>query len=115
MANRRILSLWFTRLAAERLLRQRRDTLHAPFAIVGDRNGAQVLVSLNGLAEAAGLQPGQPLRDASAMCPALVTRAADPVAQDQPSPVPVYVVFAGTASVSVVLPVDPPVLVTAIW
>ncbi|MBH1974089.1 MAG: DNA polymerase Y family protein [Rhodobacteraceae bacterium] len=81
MANRRILSLWFPRLAAERVLRQRRDTLPAAFAIVGERNGAQVLVSLNGLAEAAGLQLGQPLRDATAMCPAIVTRVADPVAE----------------------------------
>lgn len=79
MANRRILSLWFPRLAAERVLRQRRDTLPMPFAIVADQNGAQVLASLNPLAELAGLSPGQPLRDASAMCPALLTRAADPL------------------------------------
>ncbi len=81
MSHRRILSLWFPRLAAERALRRRRDVLPLPFAIVADQNGAQILTSLNGEAEAAGLRPGQPLRDASAMCPGLLTRAADPLAE----------------------------------
>ena len=78
MAHRRILSLWFPRLAAERVLRRRRDVLPLPFAVVGDRGGAQVLISLNPLAEAAGLRQEQPLRDATAMCPALLTRAESP-------------------------------------
>lgn len=81
MAHRRILSLWFPRLAAERVLRRRRAALPEPFAVVGDRNGAQVLVSLNVEAERAGLTLGQPLRDATAMCPGLVTRPADPLAE----------------------------------
>lgn len=81
MPNRRILSLWFPRLAAERALRLRRDALPLPFAMVGDEKGAQVLTSLNAEAEAAGLRQGQPLRDASAMCPGLVTRAADPLGE----------------------------------
>lgn len=80
MAHRRILSLWFPRLAAERLLRARSETLPLPFAVVGERGGAQVLTSLNGPAEAAGLGLGQPLRDATAMCPDLLTRPADPLA-----------------------------------
>ncbi|EEW26762.1 DUF6504 family protein [Rhodobacter ferrooxidans] len=79
MAHRRILSLWFPRLAAERLLRQRGDVLPLAFAVVADQGGAQVLASLNGSAEAAGLRLGQPLRDATAMCPGLITRAADPL------------------------------------
>jgi protein ImuB len=81
MAHRRILSLWFPRLAAERHLRRRRDALPPPFAVVADRGGAQVLSSLDARAEAAGLRQGQPLRDATAMCPALVTRPADPLAE----------------------------------
>ena len=81
MSNRRILSLWFPRLAAERALRLRRETLPLPFAIVGDQNGAQVLTSLNPEAEAAGLRLGQPLRDATAMCPRLLTKPADPLAE----------------------------------
>ncbi len=79
MAHRRILSLWFPRLAAERLLRGRKDALPLAFAVVADQSGAQVLASLNPEAERAGLRLGQPLRDATAMCPALVTRPADPL------------------------------------
>ncbi len=81
MANRRILSLWFPRLAAERALRLRREALPLPFAIVGDQMGAQVLTSLNPEAEGAGLRLGQPLRDATAMCPGLLTKPADPLAE----------------------------------
>ncbi len=81
MPNRRILSLWFPRLAAERALRLRRVALPLPFAIVGDQMGAQVLTSLNDQAEVAGLRAGQPLRDATAMCPGLLTKPADPLAE----------------------------------
>ena len=81
MAHRRILSLWFPKLAAEQVLRQRRDTLPAPFAVIADQNGAKVLKSLNDLAEAAGLRQGQPLRDAQAMCPALMIRAENPAVE----------------------------------
>ncbi len=81
MPTRRILSLWFPRLAAERLLRLDRGFLDAPFAVVEDRNNMQVLASLSGEASVAGLTPGQPLRDAQAMCPTLVTRLANPQAE----------------------------------
>lgn len=81
MAGRRILSLWFPRLAAERIARRRADAVPAPLAVVGDRNGAQVLVSLTPEGEAAGLAPGQPLRDATAICPGLLTVPADPLAE----------------------------------
>ena len=79
MAARRILSLWFPRLAAERLLRLRRDVVPLPFAVVGERDGAQVLTSLSTMAEAAGLALGQGLRDATAICPGLLTAPADPL------------------------------------
>lgn len=75
MAIRRVLSLWFPRMAVERALRARRDVLPQPFAVVGMRQQAQVLVSLNAEAEAAGLRLGQPLRDATAMCGHLATVA----------------------------------------
>ncbi|MEY4871645.1 MAG: hypothetical protein RLZZ563_975 [Pseudomonadota bacterium] len=84
MSRRRILSLWFPRLGAERVLRLARASagvMGAPLVVVGDRNGAQVIVSLSAEAAAQGLQPGQPLRDASAMCPGLVTVPADPLAE----------------------------------
>ena len=74
MPQRRILSLWFPRLAAERCLRQGFGLPGVPFAVVGEERNAQVLVSLSAEAEAAGLARGQPLRDARAMCPTLQTR-----------------------------------------
>lgn len=77
MPNRRILSLWFPRLAAERMLRAERSTIEGPFAVVADCGGTQVLASLDARAEAEGLRPGQPLRDAQAMCPHLATRLAN--------------------------------------
>lgn len=78
MSHRRILSLWFPRLAAERCLREARGLLHGPFAVVDEERNAHVLVSLSAEAQAAGLRRGQPLRDARAMCPELQTRLANP-------------------------------------
>jgi protein ImuB len=81
MPHRRILSLWFPRLAAERALRVERGRREGPFAIVAERGNMQVLASLSAEAEAEGLTRGQPLRDAQAMCPALLTRPANPLAE----------------------------------
>lgn len=79
MPGRRILSLWFPRLAAERVQRLRADTLPVPLAVVGDRNGAQLLVSLSAEASAVGLMQGQAMRDATAICPGLLTVTEDPL------------------------------------
>lgn len=81
MPNRRVLSLWFPRLAAERHLRRAGGLADAPFAVVAEHAQMQVLAALSAAAEAAGLRPGQPLRDALAVCPALVTRPAAPEAE----------------------------------
>ncbi len=78
MSRRRILSLWFPRLAAERVLRAEPDLADRPVAVVADRRGALVLASLSRAAEAPGLRPGMALGDARAICPALVTRPEDP-------------------------------------
>jgi protein ImuB len=79
---RRILSLWFPRLGAERVLREMRGLDPPPaFAIVGEAANRQVLTSLGEGAEEAGLYLGQPLRDALAMCPALLTRLRNPRAE----------------------------------
>ncbi len=82
MSRRRILSLWFPRLGAERLMR-RAGLPPGPVAVVRDQNNMQVIDTLTGEAEAHGLRPGQPLRDALAMCPDLVTRAINPLAEQQ--------------------------------
>lgn len=81
MPERRILSLWFPRLGAERLLRRLALPGDAPFAVVRETGQMQVLDSLSQPAEAAGLRVGQPLRDAHAMCATLVTRAQTPQAE----------------------------------
>ncbi|OSP56791.1 DNA polymerase Y family protein [Pseudoruegeria sp. SK021] len=74
MPARRILSLWFPRLGAERLLRLEQSALEAPLAVIGDHANGQVITSLSVLAEAEGLRLGQPLSDARALCPGLLTR-----------------------------------------
>lgn len=78
MPERRILSVWFPRLGAERLLRRTGLDADVPFAVVRDTGQMQVLCSLSEAAEAAGLRGGQPLRDAHAMCATLVTKLQNP-------------------------------------
>lgn len=81
MPQSRVLSLWFPRLGAERLMRLARGVWDMPLAVVADTHNRQVLSSLNGQAIAAGLRVGQPLRDAHAMCPGLITRTQDSEAE----------------------------------
>ena len=78
MPHRRVLSLWFPRMGAERLLRQARMTEEQPLAVVQDTGQMQVISSLSRHAEDRGLTLGQPLRDAMAMCPELITRLQNP-------------------------------------
>jgi len=79
--TRRILSLWFPRLAAERVLRTERGSLGGPLATVKTDNNSQFLSSLSPAAEAEGLKPGQALRDARAFCPELITRPENALAE----------------------------------
>jgi protein ImuB len=79
---RRILSLWLPRLASERVLRRAGiDSL--PLAIVEKRGSAEVLTCLSPAAEGMGLRRGQPLAEARALAPGLLTRPADPEGQAQ--------------------------------
>ncbi|MEM9844148.1 MAG: DNA polymerase Y family protein [Pseudomonadota bacterium] len=78
MPERRILSIWFPHLAAERVLRHMNLDPDVPFAVVGEVGQMQVLHTLNAAAAAAGLQRDQPLRDAHAVCAGLITKAANP-------------------------------------
>ncbi|TNJ41390.1 DNA polymerase Y family protein [Phaeobacter sp. B1627] len=81
MPNRRILSLWFPRLGAERVLRAEQGGISGPLAVVGEVSNTQVISALSAEAEAAGLWVGQPLRDACAMCGGLITRSRQPLAE----------------------------------
>jgi len=82
--TRRVASLWFPRLGAERALRLRAGGLHpvgGPFALTLRQANTERLVSLAQSAEAEGLTPGMGLSDARALCPGLVTAQADPAAE----------------------------------
>jgi protein ImuB len=79
---RRILSLWLPRLASDRALR-RTGAEGLPLAVVERRGPAEVLACLTPGAEAMGLRRGQPLAEARALAPALITRPAEPEGQAQ--------------------------------
>ncbi|WP_317056719.1 Y-family DNA polymerase [Roseovarius rhodophyticola] len=81
MPERRILSVWFPRLGAERLLRRMAIGHDAPFAVVRETGQMQVLSSLSDAASTAGLHVDQPLRDAHAICGTLITRLQNPQAE----------------------------------
>ncbi|MFC4669010.1 Y-family DNA polymerase [Seohaeicola nanhaiensis] len=81
MPDRRILSLWFPCLAAERLIRARNLAVQGPLAVVAPQSNTQVITSLNGAGLAAGLRVGQTLGEANALCQGLVTQSADPLAE----------------------------------
>jgi protein ImuB len=81
MQNRRVISLWFPRLAAQRVLRARH--VDGPFAVVETQHNAQVLSSLCPQASAQGLSVGQSISDARALCPGLTTQENDPLAEAQ--------------------------------
>lgn len=78
---RRILSIWFPHLAAERILRRNRGRMLGPFAVVEQVGSALSLSSLSPEAAAEGLSVGQPLSDARAFCPELATAPANPLAE----------------------------------
>jgi len=77
MPNRRILSIWFPRLGAERLVRLVPTYADMPLVVVAEQGNMQTIASLNAVAASAGVRGGQPVRDAHAMCANLITRAQD--------------------------------------
>ena len=80
MGGRRILSVWFPRLPAERVARQIRGTDEIPVAIVDSIANRQVIVSITAAAESRGVHAGQSFQDAAAIFSGLVTRPADKMA-----------------------------------
>lgn len=78
MSRRRILSLWFPRLGAERWCRIEPHLQGQALVTVRTDGNAQTLAGLSLVASRAGLYAGQPLRDAHAVCAGLVTRPALP-------------------------------------
>ncbi|MCR8546479.1 DNA polymerase Y family protein [Salipiger sp. P9] len=74
--TRRIVCMWFPRLASDRALRAR--PVEAPFALTLRHASAERLSCRNAAAAALGLDPGMTLADARALCPDLLTAPADP-------------------------------------
>jgi protein ImuB len=77
--NRRILSLWFPRLGADRVLRAEPALIDTPLAVVGEVANLRQITALNTAASRLGLKRGQALAEAVTICPDLVTRPADPL------------------------------------
>lgn len=80
---RRILSIWFPHLGAERLQRANPVFADQPIAVIEQVGNTQVVSSVNGKAAGFGVHAGQPGRDAHAMCPGLLSRARLPVAEER--------------------------------
>ncbi|MCB1382656.1 MAG: DNA polymerase Y family protein [Notoacmeibacter sp.] len=74
--QRRIVSLWFPRLASDRALRQR--PADGPFALAIRQDNTSRVHCLNAAAERQGLHRGMVFSDARVLCPDLQSRAADP-------------------------------------
>lgn len=76
--HRRVVSMWFPRLASDRVLRAR--PVDAPFALTIHQKNTNRLYCLNSTAEKQGLHRGMPYADARAYCPDLVSASVDLVA-----------------------------------
>lgn len=74
--HRRIVSMWFPRLASDRVLRARPS--EAPFVIAARAGSTELIHCLNKPAEQAGLHRGMRMADARSFCPDLLSRLADP-------------------------------------
>lgn len=82
-AHRRVLSLWFPRLAAEQAVRQGAGQGTGPgaVAVVIDRGNTRQILAANAEAEAKGVFRGQAHQEALALVPDLVTRMSQPEAE----------------------------------
>jgi len=75
--GRRVVSIWFPRLATDRVLRA--CPIPGPFVLTIIQGTANRIYCLNHEAGTQGLQRGMPFADARAFCPDLQSRPADPV------------------------------------
>lgn len=74
--HRRIICMWFPRLASNRALRGRPS--EAPFALIRKEANAERLYCLNDAAQSLGLHRGMSFTDARALCPDLRIQPARP-------------------------------------
>jgi len=75
-SQKRIVCMWFPRLASERVLRA--CPIEGPFALTLRQDNSQRLYCLNAQAEAQGLHPGMSFADARSFCTDLVSHPARP-------------------------------------
>ncbi|WP_293572603.1 DNA polymerase Y family protein [Phaeobacter sp.] len=74
--ERRVASLWFPRLASDRVLRRR--PFSGPFVLTLKQKNANRIYCLNHAASKQGLHQGMPYSDARAFCSDLQSRCAEP-------------------------------------
>lgn len=74
---KRVISLWFPRLATDRLARRSVLWRTRPAATISTASGGPLLAAVNEPAHRAGLRPGQRLTDARALLPELLVAAAN--------------------------------------
>ncbi|MBK0329239.1 DNA polymerase Y family protein [Rhodobacteraceae bacterium F11138] len=74
--RRRVVSLWFPRLASDRILR--RHLIDGPFVLTLKQKNANRIYCLNADASRQGLHAGMSYADARAFCPKLQSRMAEP-------------------------------------
>lgn len=75
----RILSIWLPQLPLDRLVRQDDARLTGPFAITHEERNTWRVAHPNVAALMAGVGAGQPLADARAICPDLLTEPSEPL------------------------------------
>lgn len=73
--HRRVVSMWFPRLASDRVLRAR--PVSGPFVLTIHQQNTNHLYCLNNAAEKQGLHRGMPYSDARAYCPDLISAPVD--------------------------------------
>lgn len=83
MPERRILSLWFPRLGVDCLIRRQPMLADQPLIVVQEQKNMQVVSSLSAAAQTQGIYVGQPVRDAYAMCPGLLSHARSAVGEQK--------------------------------
>ena len=74
--SKRVVSMWFPRLASDRVLRAR--PVDGPFALTLKANNTELIYCLNNAAEQSGLSRGMSFADARAFCPDLISQPARP-------------------------------------
>ena len=83
MPGRRVIAIWFPYIGAERIFRKTQYSLGKPVVVVAKKSQSEVISSISAAAQYKGLFVGQPLRDASAICPHLFVQTQNSYAETQ--------------------------------